>query len=137
MNAHTERGTGVDLTGVWHGIYTYPRPVLSVAFVATLIEHGKSLSGSTHEPSVGRTGYGTLYALLLGSRHDSAVTFVKTYDSAGADFRHPIEYEGTLSQDGTEIEGRWTIRKAWSGKFLMIRSAGKTAAVSREVFERA
>ena len=40
-----------NLTGVWHGLYTYPDGV-SVSFVATLIESGSSLSGSTHEPSV-------------------------------------------------------------------------------------
>ena len=40
-----------NLTGVWHGLYSYPDGV-SVSFVATLIESGSSLSGSTHEPSV-------------------------------------------------------------------------------------
>ena len=38
-----------DLTGVWNGLYSYPDG-LSVTFVATLIESGGALSGSTHEP---------------------------------------------------------------------------------------
>ena len=136
MNEPTDGGA--NLTGVWQGLYTYPRPALSVSFVATLIENGKCLSGSTHEPCVGERRSGaTLYATLLGSRDESAVTFVKTYDAPGPDFLDPVEYVGTLSQDGTEIEGRWIIRSDWSGKFLMIRSSGKPAAVSREVLERA
>ena len=47
-----------------------------------------------------------------------------------------VEYEGALSADGTEIEGRWATSSTWSGKFLMIRSAGKEQAVERKVFER-
>jgi hypothetical protein len=135
MSDGTEQAGGSNLTGIWHGIYTYPRPALSVAFVATLIENGKWLSGSTHEPRVGDPA-GTLFATLLGSRDNSAVSFVKTYDTADPDFLAPIDYEGTLSQDGTEIEGRWIIRNVGSGKFLMIRSSGKATSVSREVVER-
>jgi hypothetical protein len=41
-----------------------------------------------------------------------------------------------LSGDGTEIEGQWKVSRNWSGKFLMIRSSGKTEAVDRKVFER-
>jgi hypothetical protein len=76
-----------------------------------------------------------LYATLLGSRHHRTVAFVKTYDGANPLYG-TVAYEGTLSADGTEIEGRWTVGN-WSGKFLMIRSAGKAEAVARTVFERA
>ena len=48
-----------------------------------------------------------------------------------------IDYNGTLNGDGTEIEGRWSIRSVWSGKFLMIRSAGKEEAVARKAVQRA
>src|ERR1700682_6197562 len=111
-----------NLTGVWHGLYTYPRQIGSVSFVATLIETGSSISGTTHEPCVfGNCAGNTLYASLLGSRQESVVSFVKTYDVTGPDYQNPVAYEGTLSEDGTEIEGRWSIPNAWSGKFLMIR----------------
>jgi hypothetical protein len=126
-----------NLTGVWHGMYTYPGQLGSVSFVATLIEAGSSLTGTTHEPSVlGDCPSDTLYATLLGTRQVSTVTFVKTYDGAGRRY-HPVHYDGTLSDDGTEIEGRWSIPGNWSGKFLMIRSAGRQEEVSRKVFERA
>jgi hypothetical protein len=38
-----------NLTGVWQGLYTYPNGE-SASFVATLIDNGGALSGSTHEP---------------------------------------------------------------------------------------
>ena len=36
-----------DLTGVWNGLYSYADG-RSVTFVATLIEHGSTLTGATH-----------------------------------------------------------------------------------------
>ena len=46
----TERGRAGEqnLTGVWNGLYTYPSD-RSTSFVATLIDSGGSLSGTTHE----------------------------------------------------------------------------------------
>ena len=124
-----------NLTGVWHGLYSYPDGV-SVSFVATLIESGSSLNGSTHEPSVLGDGQ-TVNATLSGSRQQSLITFVKTYTGARFFYRDSIDYDGTLNGDGTEIEGRWSIRSLWSGKFLMIRSAGKEEAVARKAVQRA
>jgi hypothetical protein len=127
----------VNLTGVWQGLYTYPRINKSVAFVATLIETPGTLTGSTHEPCVFRDGAGgTLFATLLGGRAGRRVTFRKTYEAAGRNY-DLVDYEGTLSADGIEIEGRWVIRRVWSGTFLMVRETGKAAARSRKVVERA
>jgi hypothetical protein len=125
-----------NLTGVWNGLYTYPDG-RSTAFVATLIESGGSLSGTTHESSTLSANPGaTLYATLVGFRHDAAVSFTKTYDRADVFHRSPILYEGALNGEGTEIEGRWTIVKVWSGKFLMIRSPGQQMKAQRKAFER-
>ena len=129
--------SAASLTGIWHGIYSYQIPLAPVSFVATLIETASTVSGTTHEPCT--TGDGPneiLYATLAGSRQQSMVTFVKTYDGANPLYG-TVAYEGTLSPDGTEIEGRWTVSGNWSGKFLMIRPAGKAAAIARTVFERA
>jgi hypothetical protein len=130
----SERGGAgeANLTGVWNGLYTYPNG-RSTSFVATLIDSGGSLSGTTHEP--GTLG-GTLYASLIGSRNNSAVGFTKTYDRGGLFHRKPILYEGALNGDATEIEGRWTIKKAWSGKFMMVRSGNQAAKAERKVVER-
>jgi len=133
----TEREGGANnLTGVWHGLYTYPQINKSVSFVATLIESGSSVSGSTHEPcEPGIAASGTLFAAIVGSRLDSAVAFVKTYESASPLYDQ-VEYDGRLSADGTEIAGRWIIRRVWSGSFLMIRSNGQAAERTRRVAAR-
>jgi hypothetical protein len=129
-------GDRATLTGVWHGLYTYPRRLRRVLFDATLIESSTWLSGSTHElcgsgPAKGQQ----ICATLLGRRAGSDVAFTKTYDGT-APGHGVVEYEGLLSADASEIEGRWAIRNSWSGKFLMIRSTGKTQTVGRETFER-
>ncbi len=129
-----DRASDRNLTGVWNGLYTY-QDGRSTSFVATLIDTGGSLTGTTHEP--GARGGATLYASVAGSCRDAIVTFTKTYDRPDRDHRNPVLYEGALNSDGTEIEGRWTIIRVWSGKFLMIRSAGGAATVSRKKFERA
>jgi hypothetical protein len=125
-----------NLTGVWNGLYTYPDG-RSVAFVATLIESGGALSGTTHEPGVGAgVPSGTLYATLAGSRADNAVSFCKTYDGDLPQFR-AVEYAGTLNGEATEIEGRWIIPSVWSGKFLMIRPDPDAARAERKIAQRA
>ena len=58
-----------------------------------------------------------------------------TYDGSGGR-THTIRYDGTLSEDGGEIEGRWIIQANWAGRFLMIRSgravpAEKVAALAK------
>ena len=109
-----------NLTGVWNGLYSYPDG-RSVTFVATLIDSGSTLSGSTHEPCVdGDCPAATLFATLMGSRSGSAVTFRKTYEVPNRRWG-TVNYEGRLSADATEIEGRWSIPGVWSGKFMMIR----------------
>jgi hypothetical protein len=111
-----------NLTGVWQGLYTYPDGE-SVSFVATLIDSGGAISGSTHEPcATAVSSSGTLYATLAGSRSGSAVEFRKTYDGKAPRYC-AVDYAGTLNAEATEVEGRWIIRGVWSGKFLMIRPA--------------
>ena len=108
-----------------------------MSFVATLIETASSVSGTTHEPcAVGGRPNETLFATLVGSRQDGAVSFTKTYDGANPLYG-TVAYDGRLSGDRTEIEGRWNIPGVWSGKFLMVRSAGKTAQVARKAALRA
>ena len=73
----------------------------------------------------------------MGSRQGSVVAFAKTCEGGSPHYDRPIEYQGTLSADGTEIEGRWSIPGDWSGQFLMIRSSGNAATVKRKAFQRA
>jgi hypothetical protein len=123
------------LTGVWNGLYSYPDG-RSVTFVATLIESGTTLTGSTHEPCVGDDcSTATLFANLMGSRHGSSVTFRKTYEVADPHFV-TVNYAGTLNADASEIEGRWTIPGASSGKFLMIRPLREELEAERSRSEK-
>jgi len=105
-----------NLTGVWDGTYSYGSGTPSVAFVATLIESGTTLTGTTHEPcTIGGSSDEIMLATLLGVRQGQAV-----------------HYEGTLNADVTEIEGRWSIPGDGSGAFLMIRPAGASQTIARK-----
>jgi hypothetical protein len=121
----------VGLTGVWDGLFSYPRNLPAVPFTAVILEIGSAISGSIHEqPTHGRSAGQTLTAAIEGEHIGSMVRFLKTYDPAHKTHGLPIRYEGVLTPDGDEIEGRWTIPGNWSGKFLMMRS-GRRQAVAR------
>jgi hypothetical protein len=125
-----------NLTGVWHGLYSYPGQRQPVYFVATLIDSGGHISGMTHESEVGESGAPlTLYASISGTRQGASVSFAKSYDGSGG-WDHSVAYEGAVNGEWTEIEGRWSIGIKETGKFLMIRSRGVTESVVREAFEK-
>ena len=125
-----------NLTGVWHGLYSYPAYREPVYFVATLIQSGSSLSGTIHESEKGEHGSPlTLFASVRGSMSGTSVDFNKTYNGTGG-WSHAVGYCGQLNADATEIEGTWTIVGDWSGRFLMIRSRHATEASARQAFEK-
>jgi hypothetical protein len=125
-----------SLTGVWHGLYSYPRYLEPVYFVATLIHGGTLFSGSIHEADIGRTGAPLSYfAYVSGNKHENAITFTKTYDGSGGR-DHAVHYDGMINGDATEIEGTWSIEGDWGGRFLMIRSPGATETIARQVFAK-
>lgn len=126
-----------NLTGVWQGLFTYPNFLRAGQFSATLIETPAWLSGSTSEmyPFDPRAGE-TVLAMLSGRRIGSSVAFTKTYEGP-KEPNHSVEYEGTLTSDFLEIEGRWFIPGSWAGRFLMIRSGGRSVEAARKAFERA
>jgi hypothetical protein len=124
------------LTGVWHGLYSYPRHLEPVYFVATLIHGGTLFSGSIQEAEIGRAGAPLAYfAYVSGSKHENAVAFTKTYDGSGGR-DHAVQYDGMVNGDATEIEGTWSIQNDWGGRFLMIRSPGATEAIARQVYAK-
>ena len=104
--------------------------------MAALIDAGITLSGTTHETCEIEAGQSaTLLAMIAGARNGASVNFTKAYDGSGG-WAHTVFYEGALSGDGTEIEGRWHVPGAMTGKFLMIRNTSKARALTREVFEK-
>ncbi len=128
--------TRVDLTGIWHGLYSYPEYLEPVFFVATLISHGSHFSGTTHEALVGRSSAPlSVFAAVDGSLDANHVSFRKTYDGSSG-WTHSLMYHGQLNGDHTEIEGLWVFPDGWSGRFMMIRGTGLSESVVREVYER-
>jgi hypothetical protein len=132
-----EAMTEASLTGIWHGLYTYPRGGWQpVYFVATLVASGAHLGGTTHEAAVGHSGAPlTVFASLSGSRAGATVAFAKTYDGTGG-WTHTVAYAGVLNGDASEIEGTWSIPDVWSGRFLMMRSPGVSEQAVRRKFEK-
>jgi hypothetical protein len=126
-----------NLTGVWHGLYSYVVHREPVYFVATLIDAGSSFSGTTHESEIGEEGAPlTLFASVEGSRSGKAVVFVKAYDGSSG-WSHAVSYAGMITDDGTEIEGIWSIGNEATGRFLMIRNRGVSESTLRVAFEKA
>lgn len=113
-----------NLTGIWQGYYLYPDSGLPVPFIATLLESGRFVTGTTHEiASRGVAPGQTLYAMIDGSRHGANLCFVKHYSHSGENtgYDAPVRYDGLVSADGSQVEGRWTIMPGYGGRFAMIR----------------
>jgi|RhiMethySRZTD1v2_1073278.scaffolds.fasta_scaffold186385_3 hypothetical protein len=126
----------LNLTGVWHGLYSYPVAMPSVPFVATLSDQGGWFDGTTEEiGGVGDTVGRTLTASLQGRRSGRSITMLKIYHGPSA-YYDSVHYAGDLNEDGTEISGTWRVAANWSGTFLMIRQRAVATALSREAAER-
>lgn len=124
-----------DLSGVWDGIFNYPRTLPSTAFAVTLRDLSERLVGETSEPSQDSHDHGTtLHALIHGQRSGGAVRFVKTYDDAER-LHYTVVYNGTLNGDATEITGTWEIAGVWAGTFIMTRQVGIEVPAAVEVAE--
>jgi hypothetical protein len=121
-----------DLSGHWHGVYSYPGDVAAVHFDAWLTESDGRITGETSEPGLSTEASANAYALVEGSRAGSRVRFTKVYDALGY---QPIEYEGDLDDTGNEIQGLWTISGHGSGSFLMTRSVTATEEEQTEAEE--
>jgi len=115
-------GDPLNLTGLWRGQYDYPIRRQPVSFTAAITETGAWITGTTEEIATGYEARGrVLTATLQGRRLGGAVKFLKLYDAAMRSY-DAVAYEGRLSPDGREIDGRWTIPGNWSGTFLMVRA---------------
>ncbi len=125
---------GLDLSGEWDGMYSYPASLPPVAFKANLTERGGALSGIIEEGSAPGEGSSRRASTLEGRRSGLAVTFLKRYEDRSV--HHDVDYDGAVSVDGAEISGRWSIFGQWSGPFLMVRKPRKSVARLRQVGER-
>jgi hypothetical protein len=127
----------LDLTGRWTGVYFYPvDPVQNpfddcppTPFTAELRDSAGTVTGTTLEPDVMYDSAAVIQSVIDGSHDGSTLRFVK-FSEAPEGFEDAIHYEGSISDDGLTIEGRWSILEGWSGTFRMQRQSG--AAAMRE-----
>jgi hypothetical protein len=123
-----------NLSGLWHGQYSYPKGPPPVPFTASLLDMDGALSGSVTEKSILPPRLGeALYATVCGQRDGASVSFSKSYETDDPRYQ-VVTYEGRVSGDGTEIEGTWRVA-GWQGRFLMIRGATRDAGVETRIFE--
>ena len=120
--SQSDDASPLNLTGTWHGLYSYPAEKEPVSFVATLSESDSWFTGTTEETGSAGDAVGRrLTASLQGRRMQRSVTMLKMYHGAYALY-DSVHYAGDLNEDGTEIAGRWEVPGNWSGTFLMVRA---------------
>ncbi|MDD2705969.1 MAG: hypothetical protein PHU07_11650 [Acidocella sp.] len=133
---HMAHGEYNNLTGLWQGQFSYlSNRFAPEFFTANLLEGLNFIGGSILEIVVnGKSAGMRFYASVSGKREGSSVIFTKIYETAPRS--HQVYYSGTVNDDFTEIEGTWTIRSNWSGRFLMIRNNGQVQGVYMRSVER-
>lgn len=126
----------MDMSGIWVGQYRYGAGIVDlkgnmldeVPFTAHISDRGGAFLGEVEEE-------GAPASTLRGQREGSTVTFSKRYsDSGGGRFIERVIYEGLLNEDGTRIDGEWSIHKphAISGAFFMMREPPLKADAEHE-----
>ena len=121
-----------DLTGTWHGSFTYPgHSGPETPFLAIIEERAGSLSGTIVEPDQ-FYGQGTIDAVIAGSRGGSSVDFTKSYRNGIRGYENPVDYVGRLSGDGMTITGVWSLLEH-DGTFTMEREEEVEEPVEAEV----
>ncbi|HET6159509.1 MAG TPA: hypothetical protein VFE34_14280 [Dongiaceae bacterium] len=132
----SDNASSLNLTGLWHGLYSYPFGKKPVSFVATLSDSDGWFNGTTEEVGTAGDAIGQrLIASLQGRRSGRSVTMLKIYHGPYV-FYDSVHYAGDLNEDGTEISGTWHIAGSWSGTFLMIRSRTTASAETEESVEQ-
>lgn len=128
VRARSLKGGRKDITGIWHGVSSYPGIEPSEEFVAELSASDGRLTGMITEVSnLVPNAPLPLRAAVEGSIRDGAVIFDKTYDGGGSQ-SHTVHYQGQLSADGTEISGSWQL-PGLEGIFVMRRASDEREAV--------
>lgn len=138
-----------NVSGEWRGHYTYrDRPDHGSGFNAFITEAAGQISGSVvDDVSLGR-------ASIAGHFSFPKIEFTKVYSNQGeqteviqeggkkyllvTNSRHPIYYEGTMTEDGKTMNGTWSITSAEtpaSGNWFAHRLEEEETDVAEEVSE--
>ena len=118
-----------NLTGLWLGAYTYPDMIEAIPFTASIQDNGDVIVGETTEAGLPWDPYDSAHAIIDGRKTGTEVAFTKVYDTIEDS---AVRYEGTISDDGEEIHGSWTIIGESSGPFTMRRATNASQASERE-----
>ena len=106
-----------DLSGMWLG--TYWQRGTPTRFEATLVQGGNTLGGSVLDD--GYLGEARLSGTVSGRQ----VRFVKRYLAQSLP---PIDYTGTVSEDGDSMTGQWSIAGFDSGAWEAHRGEDDVSA---------
>ena len=124
----------LDLTGTWHGIYSYPGDEgPPTPFLAIILDRAGSITGTIVEPDQ-FYGQGTLDAAIAGVRAGTSVDFIKTYNDSLSGYDNPVDYVGRLSDDGQTVSGIWSLLDR-DGSFEMERETEIEEPVAAEEAE--
>lgn len=89
------------ISGTWRGHYSYAKmPDEGSGFDAVLEEEGGFLSGHIHDD------FFLGEAVVSGSFSFPTLQFTKTYVQSSP---YPVQYNGTMTEDGKTIGGKWSI----------------------------
>ena len=94
-----------SIAGSWMGQYFYLGEQDGSAFEVVFVEIGSGLKKRVEGSVLDNCNLGE--AMVSGSFTYPSLQFIKTYISMRID---PVEYRGTMNEDGTVIAGNWYIR---------------------------
>ena len=113
----------MSMTGFWTGEYAYDAVQgLVVEFHAELKQVGAILEGNTTEENTFADQAGKiLIAELFGKVSGQTVNFTKQYTNVSSG-QEKVLYQGSITDDGSQIVGTWTMLSMWTGSFRMTRA---------------
>ncbi|MFA7335753.1 MAG: hypothetical protein WC028_03130 [Candidatus Obscuribacterales bacterium] len=94
-----------SIAGSWMGQYFYLGEQDGSAFEVVFVEIGSGFEKRVEGSVLDNCNLGE--AMVTGSFTYPSLQFIKTYISMRID---PVEYRGTMNEDGTVIVGNWYIR---------------------------
>ncbi len=97
-----------SIAGDWQGTYAFDDPDAArapVPFQAAWAMQGETgrFTGPAQDNGAGGE------ASTDGMQSGRQVAFTKVYVDRSSSYLHPVAYEGTLSEDGTQLAGTWRV----------------------------
>lgn len=118
----------MDITGIWHGVSSYPGVDAEDEFSAELsVTEGRIAGMITEVSNLVPKAPLPLRAVVEGTIRGEVIAFDKTYDGGGGQ-SHSVSYWGRLSDDGAVITGSWQL-PGLEGSFVMRRAPDEREAI--------